>query len=656
MPESNKKPKYTVRFLPDDIEVKAREGENLLRTAVEHGIHIDANCGGAGVCGKCVVQVEGKTLSHPARKRMEDLPEGHVLACRTDIMGDVTVTLSAATRVQGTLPSRSGDAKGRVRLSGLDIDNLLEGRPLQPIMTKVHLQLPAATQDSNLTDRLRLYQELKAKVDIVDHSMDFELLKELPSKIRQSEGDITATVIVDRPELFSTCLPSIVAVEDGDTTDAFYALAFDIGTTSVWAQWIDLKSGEVLAQAADYNDQIRYGADVINRILACRKREGLPMVQKAVIDTMNRLIEKMTESNGLLPGQVSYMVIAGNTTMSQILYGIDPTYIQLSPHTPTTRYYPPVRASDLGLNLPPHVLLLGVPSVSAWVGGDIVAGVLASKIAAQEKMTLFIDMGTNGEIVLGNQEFLLTASCSAGPAFEGGDIEFGMRAMDGAIEDFHLNAPDAEPMVLTIGQQPALGICGSGLINIIAGLFLAGVLQPDGKFIEASRCPRLKTGENGTEYVLVYAEASGVGKDITINEMDVDNLLRAKSAIYAGIRTLVMESGFDMSMIEQVLIAGSFGQSIDIEKAITIGLMPDLPPENYFFIGNGSLLGARLTVQCADCMAEGNDIASKMTYIDLGTNSRFMDEYTAGNFLPHTNRENFPSVFALIDKNGKNSP
>ncbi|RJO65381.1 MAG: DUF4445 domain-containing protein [Myxococcales bacterium] len=647
MGDRQKIPTHLVRFRPDEIEAEAKEGENLLNVAVTYGVHIDAACGGAGACGKCQVQVEGKVESVKSEFLPETGQKNRVLACRTIVKGPCTVVVPESTRVSGMLPGWGSAKHGvRHRQTGLDVESRLLDCGLKPLMEKIHVQVPPADQQPGITDRFRMFGALDKRLDNLDRSMDISLLNKMPKVLREQNGSVTVTLLrrqLQVPHL-SQSLPTVNDIEAGDTSGEFYALAFDIGTTSVWAEWLDLNTGKALAAAADYNDQIRFGADVINRIIACKRGGGLESVQGAVVETMNRLIEQMAEKSGLSPSRISYVTAAGNTAMTHIMLGIDPEYIRMAPFVPAARFMPPVSARTIGLNLPPTALVFTLPLVSAWVGGDIVSGVLVSGINREEKMTLFLDMGTNAEVVLGNKEFLVSASCSAGPAFEGGGIYHGVRAMAGAVEDFHLNAPDATPMVLTIGQKKARGICGSGLINTIAGLSMAGVLLPNGKFVDDGSISRLHRKENEQEYVLVEAENSATGYDITLTSADVENLLRAKSAIYAGISTLLAEMDMKTTDIEQVLIAGSFGQSLNIDRAIMIGLLPDLPPERFRFIGNSSLMGARLVAQCVDGMGESDQVAQRMTYIDLGASPRFMDEYMAGMFLPHTDMNLFPSV------------
>ena len=360
--------------------------------------------------------------------------------------------------------------------------------------------------------------------------------------------------------------------------------------------------------------------------------------------TINGLLQELTKQAGTEVKDISHMVIAGNTVMVQLLLGLDPKYIRLSPYVPTVNIAPPVRASSLGIGVEEHVHLYALPSVASYVGGDIVAGILGTGVYQRKTVTLYIDIGTNGEIVIGNSDFMVTASCSAGPAFEGGGIKQGMLATSGAIEGFSISPSNFEPVVTTIGSTKPKGICGSGLINIVAGLLRAGAISQNGKFDTELATSRIRQGEDGYEYILAWAPETQIGRDIVFTEIDIDNLIRAKAAMYAGCQTLIKSLGAKCSNIEQVIIAGTFGSNIDIENAITIGLLPDLPLDKFIFIGNGSLLGARLTSFSTDLAGDGQRIARMMTNFELSENADFMNNYVAALFLPHTNVDEFSSV------------
>jgi uncharacterized 2Fe-2S/4Fe-4S cluster protein (DUF4445 family) len=338
------------------------------------------------------------------------------------------------------------------------------------------------------------------------------------------------------------------------------------------------------------------------------------------------------------------MIVAGNTTMTHILLGLDPKYIRLSPYTPVANFLPPVRARSLGIGVGKHVHLFTFPCVASYVGGDIVSGVVGVGLHQSPKLTLYMDIGTNGEIVVGDSDWMITAACSAGPAFEGGGIKHGMIAAAGAIQDVTIDPVSLEPEVSTIGGEKPKGICGSGLINIIAALLEAGAIGQNGKFNTELKSQRIRRGGDGYEYLLSKESETQTGKDIVITEVDIDNLIRAKAAMYAGCRTLLSSVGISLSALEQVIIAGAFGSHIDIERSITIGLLPDIPRDRFIFVGNGSLTGARLTSFSTDLLDDARKVAIMMTNLELSERADFMDSYIAALFLPHTNAAEFPAA------------
>ena len=340
---------------------------------------------------------------------------------------------------------------------------------------------------------------------------------------------------------------------------------------------MNLNNGQILAQAVEYNAQIAYGEDVISRIAYTQKENGLKKMKDLVVSTINGIIRQLLKQHKVPVETITQITVAGNTTMTHLFLEIEPRYIREAPYTPPMNFVPVIRAKELGLDLADHVQVYLFPSIASYVGGDVIAGVMGSGMSRQERLTLYIDLGTNGEIVVGNSEWMTCAACSAGPAFEGGGIKHGVRATRGAIEDFSINPTTFEPMILTVGMVKPMGICGSGLINIVAGLLEACVLDQNGKFKPGLKTDRIREGEDGWEYVLAWAPDTQIDRDIVITEVDIDNLIRAKGAMYAGYVTLLEEVGLTMEDLEQVIIAGGFGNYMNIEKAITIGLLPDFP-------------------------------------------------------------------------------
>jgi uncharacterized 2Fe-2S/4Fe-4S cluster protein (DUF4445 family) len=336
------------------------------------------------------------------------------------------------------------------------------------------------------------------------------------------------------------------------------------------------------------------------------------------------------------------MTLAANTTMTQLLLGIDPRFLRLSPYVPSAAVLPAFPARALGIDVPDHVYGYALPSVASYVGGDIVSGLVGTGIYQRQETVLYIDIGTNGETVVGNADWMVCASCSAGPAFEGGGIRCGMLATDGAIEGFDYD-PVKGPILTTIGGAKPRGICGAGLISIVSGLLAAGVINPKGKFQEASD-RRIRSSSGGREYLLAPAGDTDRGEDIVITDADIDNLLRAKAAMYAGYATLLKSVGLTFQELDRVVIAGTFGSHLDIEEAITIGLMPDIDRSKFFFIGNGSLLGARLSSFSTELIDAGRRVARMVTNVELSENGDFMDHYVAALFLPHTDASLFPEI------------
>lgn len=637
-----------VIFYPDNIKVEVAGGENLLRAAMIAEVHINASCGGDGTCGKCRVIVEAGEVEVLGTGKLTkaEIERGYHLACLTKVKGDVEVRVP--------VESQMGDSKILERerriptwghfLAAPDVEVMATGwKPLPPTR-KECIKLPPPTIEDNLSDLERVLREIGRQLSIKEVMIEPVVLKNLAVGLRENDWQITLTLqeIGERTHL--------IQVEAGDNTDKNYALAVDIGTTSVIAQLVDLNKGRVVTQASNYNDQVSYGEDVITRIIFAGREGGLLKLQSAVVATINNLLSELIRRAQIDTKDISYMVAAGNTTMTHLLLGLDPKHIREDPYIPTVSSIPLWKARELGISLGESVYLYCFPGVASYVGGDITAGILGSGVFQSDKLTLYIDIGTNGELVLGNSEWLVSCSCSAGPAFEGGGIRNGMRATRGAIEQVRVSRKTLEPMILTIEQSKPRGICGSGLIDVVAELFLSGIINQKGKFNMELETPRIRMGESGPEYVLAWAEESGVGRDIVITEVDLDNLIRAKGAIYAGITILTESVDIKISDIDRIIIAGAFGNYIEVDKAMIIGLLPEADSDKYIFIGNGSLMGARAVALSQELQKEAEEIAKKMTYLELSVNPTFMDRYVSALFLPHTNMDVFPKVMGMLNR------
>jgi len=628
--------KGSVHFEPDNIDIVVDEGANLMEAAVAAGVHINASCGGAGVCGTCNVLVKRGQVESAITDKVSDsdYKKGIRQSCQSRVLSDLIVEIPVESRLEkAVLAKETGDITAQAQAA------LVSGWRFDPPVKKLYLELIAPTLEDNISDLSRLLRGIKQQYKIDNISVNFELLPELAQKLRSGNWQVTATILLEDNSIYK-----IINIEPDDTRSRHYSFAFDIGTTAVRGQLLDLNRGSVLAHAIDYNRQISYGEDVISRIAWSQKTGGLKRLQQAVVATINDLIVELTDSAGIESKDISHIVVAANTVMVQLLLEIDPKYLRLSPYVPTASTVPLLKAKSIGINAGEHVHLYTVPSVASYVGGDIVSGILGAGVHQVDNSTLYIDIGTNGEIVIGSSDLMLTTSCSAGPTFEGGGIKHGMIATPGAIEGFEINLPDFEPVITTIDNAKAKGICGSGLINIVATLLKTGVITQNGKFNADLPTKRIRKGDDGYEYVLLPASDTQIDKDIVITEIDMDNLIRSKAAMYAGYKTLIKSIDSKFTDIERVIIAGTFGSNINIENAITIGLLPDLPLDRYIFIGNGSLLGARLISFSSDLLREGERVAAMMTNIELSENADFMSNYMAALFLPHTNADEFPSV------------
>ena len=644
MTKKSSEQKVRVHFDPDDIDVVVERGANLLEMAVAAGVHINASCGGAGVCGTCKVLVKkGEVESTRTEKISEkEYEQGLRQACQSRVLTDLVVYIPVESRLEAAVLDRE-------RVGGIQPSEALAADwRFNPPLSKFFVELPLPTLEDNVSDLSRLLRSLKQQYNLDDVSVDFSLVKKLANVLRDGDWKVTVTSLLTG--VSGGQRQTLINVEPGDTRKRHFSLAFDIGTTGVRGQLLDLNRGRVRAGTLDYNGQISYGEDVISRIAYSQRSGGLKKLQKAIVATINGMIGRLLAESKVEREEIGHIVVAANTTMVQLFLGLESKYIRLDPYTPTVSTVPLVKARSLGLEVAEQVNVYILPSVASYVGADIVSGVVGTGMYQREKLTFYIDIGTNGEIVIGNSSWMVTASCSAGPAFEGGGIKHGMIAMDGAIEDVDINPSTFEPITGTIGGVKPRGICGSGLINTVARLLEAGVIGQNGKFNTDLPTKRIREGNDGYEYVLAWAAETQTGKDIVITEVDIDNLIRAKAAMYAGCQTLIKSVGLNCSDLEQVIIAGAFGSHIDIEESITIGLFPDIPRDRFIFIGNGSLLGARLTSFSTDILAQGEKVAKMMTNFELSVSVDFMNNYTAGLFLPHPNADEFPSVYKRLRK------
>jgi uncharacterized 2Fe-2S/4Fe-4S cluster protein (DUF4445 family) len=634
--------KYTVTFLPDNKTVDIDSNITLLEAAGKAGVIINSLCGGDGLCGECRLQVKkGKAMADKNAISFfskDEIEHGYVLACRTKVEDNLVVNIPLKSRVEQEkiLMEGTAFAYGEPEKLVLHRSSHEPVFSLDPIVKKVYLELPVPTLEDNISDIDRITRELHKVSNYDKFETSLPCLQNLTEKLRSHHWKVTVTFARRNG------VGRILQIEGGDTSDKHYGLAVDVGTTTVVVQLINLKTGKIIGVKGSHNLQARYGEDVVSRMIFACIRGSLAPVHQAVIANINNLAHALAEENHVSLQDITAIVAAGNTIMSHFLLNMTPCSIRLEPYVPTTTVYPQIFAGEVGIAINPEGILEVCPSIASYVGGDIVAGVLACGMADKPEIRCLIDIGTNGEIVIGNNEWLVCCSASAGPAFEGGGARNGMRATGGAIEKIEIN--DGQVSYQTIGKIKPRGICGSGLIDLIYELVRNNLIEQHGKFNESVKTNRLIKADGELRYILAYPDETETGQAISISESEIANLIKSKGAVFAAIKSLVDYVGLNFAQLETIYVAGGFGSSLNIPKAIGIGLIPDIDTKRIQFIGNSSLTGARMSLTSIPAFENSLKIARRMTNIELSNYAPFMNEFIAALFLPHTDAGLFPSV------------
>ncbi|MGB3714541.1 MAG: ASKHA domain-containing protein [Candidatus Promineifilaceae bacterium] len=646
---------HTVRFDVAAEPVIVQTGTLLTEAAQVAGVEITQPCGGQGRCGRCMVKVGDGDVRRRSTLRLstQDVNKGYALACQSVIESDVAVLIPPQEKVERRLSTDRVVAKVSVP----------EGYAFygHQSVKRVNLSLDPPSMDDQTDDWSRLRSGLRRQLGVnggeqLTLQVSLPLLRNVGRILRK--GDWQVTAVLDFVTWSDHKQARLIDLHAGHTPDAapLFGVAIDIGTTTVTVWLVDLVTGEVRAQAAEYNGQIARGEDVISRIIYASKSEhGADEMHRLVLETINQLIVRACMRAKVEPAEIIKAVIAGNSTMIHLLLGLPAESIRLMPFVTSVNSTPWMSARDMtqsgmSLNIHPEATVDCLPGVASYVGADITSGVLSSGMDDNERVSLFLDIGTNGEMVLGSNDWLVACACSAGPAFEGAGVLHGMRATRGAIEEVWINGQTYEPTYRVIGETKPRGFCGSGLISLLAELFLNGVVDKGGNFNDTLETPRVRPGDHGLEYVVVWGDEAHRGRDIVITRVDIDNLVRAKAAIYAGFTVLADSVGFPLDGAEQVLIGGAFGKYINVEKAVEIGLLPDMPWDRFQFLGNTSVMGAYLALLYQEKRARIQEIAQRMTYIELSADNSFYDAFTSALFLPHTDLAEFPSVVAELEQ------
>ena len=626
------------------VNIECNAGDNLLELARRANVAIDAPCSGNGSCGKCRVKlVEGQLESIKSRHITdEEYEAGWRLSCNSKVLGDCTVFVpDIASAYQSRM--KTADLSSPEELAifkqvrhNLEVESAI---PMRNRFAAVQLELTPPSEEDTMPDNERLTWAIQQATQAVEVEIPYIVMTKLAYTLREQNFRVCVKGQLIDDAVFR-CM-DITAYDD----TAIVGCAIDIGTTTVTMVLTDLSSGELLAKGSSGNGQIRYGADVINRIIEQSREGGKKKLQDAIIkETLTPIIANLCRSAGISSRSILRLTVGANTTMNHLFVGVDANPIRMDPYIPSFFSWDGLLAGDLKLPANPLAPVVIAPNIGSYVGGDITAGTLATCIWDKDEMSLFIDLGTNGELVFGNRDFLMSCACSAGPAFEGGDISCGMRATDGAVEACTIDKVTMEPTLTIVGaaDQKCVGICGSGIIDIISELFRCGIINAKGLFVrEGQRVQRDAHGMG--RYVLATAAESDTGREVSIHEVDIDNFIRAKGAIFSAIDTLLQSVDMTVDMIDHVYVAGGIGSGINMKNAVNIGMLPDVELEKYSYIGNSSLTGAYAMAVSDVAIKKCAEIAANMTYLELSTYPGYMDSFVAACFLPHTDASLFPS-------------
>ena len=624
------------------VSIECNAGDNLLELARRANVAIDAPCSGNGSCGKCRVKlIEGELESFKSRHISdEEYNAGWRLSCNAKVLTDCTVWVpDIASAYQSRMKTADlsspkeiaifEDCQADLKASGIEFTNCFRS---------VVISMAEPTLDDTMPDIERFTWAVQDALGVAKVKVPFAVMAKLATTLRSYHWNVCV-----KGEIQGDSFLCMEVCDPEDT--AIVGCAIDIGTTTVTMVLVDLENGKILAKGSSGNGQIRYGADVINRIIEQGRPGGRKKLQDAIVkETLTPIIANLCKSANLNARSILRLCVAANTTMNHLFVGVDAEPVRMEPYIPSFFGWEGLLAGDLKLPANPLAPVQIAPNIGSYVGGDITAGTLAAGLWDKDEMSLFIDLGTNGELVFGNRDFLMSCACSAGPAFEGGDISCGMRATDGAVEACTIDKDTMEPTLTVVGDegQRVVGICGSGIIDIISELYRCGIINARGLFDREGQ--RVKRDQHGMgRYVIAFPEESETGREVSINEVDIDNFIRAKGAIFSAIDTLLKSVDMDIEMIDHVYVAGGIGSGINMKNAVNIGMLPDVDLSKYSYIGNSSLTGAYAMVLSDQANAKCAEVGANMTYLELSTYPGYMDSFVAACFIPHTDRSLFPN-------------
>lgn len=619
-----------VLFEPISKRIEVQVGTTIFKAAIDAGISIPTECGGMGLCGKCRVIIKKpeslSELTEPEKRHLStfEISQGYRLACQAKVLRDITVTLPVESQV------------GTRRIQATGIERFLLPKPA---VRKIYITIPKPTLSDMRSDHERLVDALP-RIDKSNRiEIDYNILKEMPTVLRQSNFNVTVAIWNMR---------KTISIEPEDTSNKMFGLAVDVGTSKIVCHLVDLVSGKTLDVETLENPQLVYGEDIISRItFAATRPENLMSLQKVVVDAINGMIRKMCKKREIDPNNIYEVVVVGNTAMHHIFLGIQPKYLALSPFAPAIKKQVNIKANELKMGINPSGIVTLLPVIAGFVGADAVADALASGICDSENVSMLIDIGTNTEVLLGNSQDLLSCSCASGPAFEGFHIKHGVKAMNGAIERVRIDQ-NFEVEYTTIGNEKPIGLCGSAMIDLVAEMFKHKLIDHKGKINLDIKTERLRKINNEIEFVVAWENETKAKKEITITQRDIREIQLAKAAIYTACSILMKKKKLKEKDIGKVFIAGAFGNYIDVENARVIGLIPDVPTEKVEFLGNTAIVGAKMALISIDAREKANEISKKTRYVELAADPNFNQEFTSAMLIPHKNLNRFPSVRRLL--------
>ncbi|MEM4461946.1 MAG: ASKHA domain-containing protein [Candidatus Bathyarchaeia archaeon] len=610
-----------VTILPDGLRIQVDTELTLLEALRRASIQLPAICGGRGICGKCRVRIAKDSLTAPteAEKKHLDrmIDSGFRLACQAKLIGDTIVDI---------MQNRASLVKQRLSIIGYE-----PSVEAKPGIMKVYLKIDKPTLE-NVKPYESIVREALTKLGFNISSFSLEALRKLPKALKY----MGITVTIDGEE--------VIDVDGGDTRSSLYGLAIDLGSTKIAAFIVDLSTGETLYGDGVVNPQIAYGEDIVSRIsYILESEENLEKLRILVVDAINDLVSSICRMIGVDQNSIYKVTLVGNTAMHHIFYGIDPTSLVYSPYPAVSVHPIKAKASTLGLNVNKSAYIYSPPNIAGFVGADAVADILASRIYESDELTLLLDIGTNTEIVLGDRNLLLCCSAASGPAFEGMEIRYGMKAVEGAIERVKISSNGLNVEYTTIGSVKPRGICGSGIIDAVAEMYRVGVIDSRGAITDCTSNPRIRSTATGREFILAWSEETAIGEDIVISQKDVREVQKAKAAIETGWLILLKHYGARVEDLSRVLVAGAFGTYINPESAKIIGLIPDVPSDRVIFLGNTAGSGARLILKNNDEMNKAIDIARRVKYVEIAVDPDFHRIYLSSLGIPYMELVGFKS-------------